>query len=337
MEKPEKHMKRMLIGTSRSFYLTLKFLPSKIRNQIVLMYLLARLSDTIADSKTDDKEYLESLLESYSNRIQQGRGDLPNFIELANKQDNLSERELLLNSKIPIEALENSKIYTDDDRMKIRDCLKIIISGQTLDLKRFTGASEKSMIGLRNEKELDEYTYMVAGCVGEFWTHMTLGHQFKLNQEKEDIFFTKAVSFGKALQLINILRDLPEDLRMGRCYIPIEELSKHNLIIEDLLESENIIKFKPIFDSYIDKTDNYLDEAIEYIEMIPKYQFRLRLSCMVPVIIGQKTLNLLRNGNILDSNNRIKVDRSEIKKVVRKAAIASISKKNSLKLLKKYK
>ena len=234
-------------------------------------------------------------------------------------------------------TLENSKIYTDDDRMKIRDCLKIIISGQTLDLKRFTGASEKSMIGLRNEKELDEYTYMVAGCVGEFWTHMTLGHQFKLNQEKEDVFFTKAVSFGKALQLINILRDLPEDLRMGRCYIPIEELSKHDLVIEDLLEIESIIKFKPIFDSYIDKTDNYLDEAIEYIEMIPKYQFRLRLSCMLPVIIGQKTLNLLRNGNILDSNNRIKVDRSEIKKVVRRAAIASISKKNSLKLLKKYK
>jgi len=337
MKKTEKHMKRILIGTSRSFYLTLKFLPSKIRNQIGLMYLLARLSDTIADSKTDDKKYLESLLESYNDRIQKGRGDLPNFIELADKQDNLSERELLLNSKILIQTLENSKIYTDDDRMKIRYCLKIIISGQTLDLKRFTGASEKSMIGLRNEKELDEYTYMVAGCVGEFWTHMTLGHQFKLNREKEDYFFTKAVSFGKALQLINILRDLPEDLRMGRCYIPIEELSKHDLIIEDLLESENIIKFRPIFDSYIDKTDNYLDEAIEYIEMIPKYQFRLRLSCMLPVIIGQKTLNLLRNSNILDSNSRIKVDRSEIKKIVRRVAIASISKKNSLKLLKKYK
>ena len=71
--------------------------------------------------------------------------------------------------------------------------------------------------------------------------------------------------------------------------------------------------------------------------MIPKYQFRLRLSCMLPIIIGQKTLNLLRNGNILDSENRIKVDRSEIKKIIRGAAVASISKKNSLKLLKKYK
>ncbi|HIB24245.1 MAG TPA: hypothetical protein EYO22_06000, partial [Candidatus Poseidoniales archaeon] len=40
----------LLEQTSRSFYLTLKVLPTKIRGQIGLLYLLARLADTIADS-----------------------------------------------------------------------------------------------------------------------------------------------------------------------------------------------------------------------------------------------------------------------------------------------
>ena len=42
---------RLLETTSRSFYPTLKYLPKKTRGQIGLLYLLARVADTIADSK----------------------------------------------------------------------------------------------------------------------------------------------------------------------------------------------------------------------------------------------------------------------------------------------
>ncbi|SVA95754.1 uncharacterized protein METZ01_LOCUS148608, partial [marine metagenome] len=41
----------ILEGTSRSFYLSLKELPSGVRSQVGLLYLLARTSDTIADSE----------------------------------------------------------------------------------------------------------------------------------------------------------------------------------------------------------------------------------------------------------------------------------------------
>ena len=55
---------------------------------------------------------------------------------------------------------------------------------------------------------------------------------------------------------------------------------------------------------------------------------------MLPVLIGQRTLNLLRSENILDNENTIKVTRSEIKIILRKAIMASISRSRSLKLLK---
>ena len=37
--------------------------------------------------------------------------------------------------------------------------------------------------------------------------------------------------------MINILRDIPEDLRFGRCYIPSEALAEHGLVPEDLLDA----------------------------------------------------------------------------------------------------
>ena len=48
----------LLEKTSRSFYPTLKYLPKKIRGQIGLLYLLARVADTIADSKEGETESL---------------------------------------------------------------------------------------------------------------------------------------------------------------------------------------------------------------------------------------------------------------------------------------
>jgi len=46
---------------------------------------------------------------------------------------------------------------------------------------------------------------------------------------------------------------------------------------------------------------------------------------LLPVLIGQRTLQLLREGNILDSNKRIKVLRPEIKKIMRKSIWLSIT------------
>ena len=77
----------LLEATSRSFYPTLKYLPKKIRGQIGLLYLLARVADTIADSKEGETEELKRLLSQY-NDVAQGRSDtLPDFNEIAEIQD----------------------------------------------------------------------------------------------------------------------------------------------------------------------------------------------------------------------------------------------------------
>lgn len=307
---------KLLETTSRSFYPTLKYLPKKTRGQIGLLYLLARVADTIADSKVGETKVLSDLLLAYNEHVQ-GRNDaLPDFTELASLQSNEHEAELLRNVEDVVAGL---KEYSEEDQQRMLECLDIIVGGQLLDLERFGPANEGGEISaLQTDAELDDYTFRVAGCVGVFWTKMSLAHLMRLPPDEEQRFMEHGIRFGKALQMINILRDIPEDLRFGRCYIPEEALAEHGLQPQDLLDDTNLDTFRPLYDAYLDLTNEHLEAATTYIRMIPETQFRLKASCMLPVLVGQRTVTLLREGNILNSEERIKVTRDEMKSYARK-------------------
>ena len=82
-------------------------------------------------------------------------------------------------------------------------------------MRRFAGASAQSLVALRTDEELDDYTYRVAGCVGEFWTKMCRAHLFPRAPLDDAFLLANGVRFGKGLQLVNILRDVAADLRHG--------------------------------------------------------------------------------------------------------------------------
>ena len=84
----QKTIDSLLKGTSRSFYLTLKALPKKVRSQIGLGYLLARISDTIADSLRGSTSQRLDILEQYNDRIQRRSDKMPSLDNLAQLQQN---------------------------------------------------------------------------------------------------------------------------------------------------------------------------------------------------------------------------------------------------------
>ena len=321
---------KLLEGTSRSFYLTLKRLPKSVKGQIGLLYLLARISDTIADSGSSGGEDLLELLEDYNNRAQGHSNYMPDFSNLSDVQENPAEGLLLRGAHGPIELLEEASAV---DQELIRRCLDIIISGQRMDLERFQDKDGTGIRSLSRYEEMDDYAYRVAGSVGEFWTEICLEHAFEASAELKEELMSSGVRFGKALQLINILRDIPEDLEIGRCYIPTDDLEKIGLSPNDLLHSDSIDVFRPLLDQYIAKTEEHLDEAVRYIGLLPHNQYRLRGACMIPVIIGQRTLALLKTQNVLDRSNRVKVSRKEIKEIIRKVIVSLPFKRMSNSLL----
>ncbi|MBI88393.1 MAG: hypothetical protein CMB67_05150 [Euryarchaeota archaeon] len=319
----------ILEGTSRSFFLSLKELPKAIRAQVSLLYMLARTSDTIADSEEGSPEERLIALDSFNEYSQGNSERVTDLHNLALQQRNKSEGLLL--EKVQ-EVTSRIRQFSETDQNTIRRCLGIIIGGQKLDLERFSVPGEK-ITPIEKEEELDDYTYRVAGSVGEFWTRISLDHLFQINSEFEKELFENGIRFGKALQMINILRDIPSDLSLGRCYIPRESLSEFELTPEDLLNPEKMSQFRPLYDRFLDLTDSHFEAAVKYIEILPHRQFRLRGACMLPVIIGKRTASMLREGNVLDSKNRIKIDRSEIKSVVNRLVLAVPFKSSSKKIL----
>jgi farnesyl-diphosphate farnesyltransferase len=299
----------LLKATSRSFYLTLRVLPGGVRPQVGLAYLLARTSDTIADTELVSIAGRLEALEALGRRILGESREALNFGPLTQGQALPAEKVLLERVEEILGLLEQ---LPDTDRRLVREVLRVIISGQALDLQRFANASAQSLAALETEAELDDYTYRVAGCVGEFWTRICRAHLFPQARMDDDLLVRNGVRFGKGLQLVNILRDIPQDLRKGRCYLPRQTLAAAGLNPGDLLAPANYERFRPVYEKWLDAAQAHLAMGWDYIASLPAGQVRLRLACAWPVLIGARTLRLLRHENVLDQSRRLKVRRREI-------------------------
>jgi len=303
-------LQALLKATSRSFYLTLRVLPGAIQSRIGLAYLLARTTDTIADTEIVPPAQRLEALQRLQGRISGQTSGPLNFGQLAQQQAVPAEKLMLEKVEESLSALGK---FSDADQELIRAVLKTITSGQELDLQRFAGASDAKIIALQSEAELDDYTYRVAGCVGGFWTKMCRAHLFPNATIDESQLITDGIRFGKGLQLVNILRDLPVDLRKGRCYLPAEKLAEINLSPADLLESSNESRLRPLYNHLLDAAESHLKAGWVYTNCLPAGQMRVRLACAWPILIGVRTISRLRSGRILDPAQCIKVPRNEVK------------------------
>src|SRR5215472_8898137 len=120
----------LLRDVSRSFYLTLRVLPAKVRPQIGLAYLLARTTDTIADTEVLPlDERLGALARLRQRIVTEGSGqsgeEFPplDFADFARQQGSDAEKLLLAKVNDSLAILQR---FSPDDQKLIRDVLSII-------------------------------------------------------------------------------------------------------------------------------------------------------------------------------------------------------------------
>lgn len=109
-------------------------------------------------------------------------------------------------------------------------------------------------------EELYTYSYKVASVVG-LMTSEVFGY------ENHDAL-KHAVDLGIAMQLTNILRDIGEDLRRDRIYIPKEDLDRFDISEQDLFEKKMDHRFKSLMEFQIERARNYYDSADKGIPML---------------------------------------------------------------------
>lgn len=299
---------QLLASVSRSFYLTLKALPRELREPISLAYLLARTADTIADTAAVPAELRLECLRDYETLLQghpEGKERLAEVIQtrfVALQQDEAERRlmERFADGLAWLGSMQGTALKA------IREVLHHIIRGQILDIQRFP--SDGIVRALEREEELDEYTWLVAGCVGEFWTEMcaiekpaSLDDSVSLDQMK-----IWGANFGKGLQLINILRDIGEDMQDGRCYLP------GGLKGESELRAE--------WSRWMQTCQDRLESGLSYVQHVA--DGKLRYATALPLLLGIKTLARMRAATWPQVQKGIKVSRLDVAMILAEAAIA---------------
>jgi len=311
-------LRDLLKQVSRLFYTTLVVVPADVRDQVSLAYLFARAADTIADTELIDRAHrldLLSLLKMQFASDQIAWAQVREIQRAAGPiQQNSSERSLL-------ERLEDCfklfQTFSQDDRHRIQRLMMTLTQGMEMDLTVFPGTSAETLTALNTLDDLDRYTYYVAGCVGEFWTGLMCAHRKALASWKVREMSEVGVRFGKGLQLTNIVKDIAHDLQKGRCYVPSSMLADAGLTIRDLLEHKNRARFQPVLSKLIRMAIEHLDQGWLYTMAIPRYESRLRLSCMWPILSAGESLKLVMHSpNLLNPAVKVKIPRSKVYQIM---------------------
>ncbi|MCU0779675.1 MAG: squalene/phytoene synthase family protein [Akkermansiaceae bacterium] len=291
-------------GVSRSFYLSIRLLPAAMRPATALAYLLARTSDTLADSATAEPAERLSALDAFAAAVA-GSGRAPSWPPaLTAGVKDPRERELLTRTVAVLAGVES--LPAGQARL-VREVVATIIGGQRLDLERFAPATAEHPVALPDEEALLDYAWRVAGCVGEFWTKLgflALGDGF--SNAGEDTLLPLARNFGTSLQLVNILRDMPADLATGRCYLPVADPTNRDA----LMAAHQL---------WVDRASDGVADGHHYAACLTLR--RLRAASALPAMLADDTLRLLAGISWPALAARPKVPRRRVYQLVVRALL----------------
>ncbi|MCG5076036.1 phytoene/squalene synthase family protein [Paraburkholderia tagetis] len=325
----------LLKGVSRSFYLTMRILPAGMRDPVGEAYLLARAADTIADTSLIPPPQRLALLlalrecvNGTATRAANGAAHDDALQRIAGEvagQQTQSDEKLLLESLGG--ALDVLMQLDEADRIAVREIVTTLTEGMEFDLNTFPDERSGKVAALGTWDALDRYTYLVAGCVGEFWTKMTYMHLPRtLDASLRATMYQRGIRFGKALQMVNVLRDCGKDLRIGRCYLPATMLAQAGLTPEDLLHPGTSARARPLMFGLVRIALDHFRAAIDYTFALPRLSVRLRLACLWPILIGLETLELLvGNEDWLDPARPSKLTRNDVYRILARSTLMASS------------
>lgn len=284
----------ILKGVSRSFYLSLRLLPRPMRRAAGIAYLLARTSDTLADSLKGSTNARIAALKDYLAQVKGEVSEKPFPSEVTSALVDPREEILLLSHHEILAALRD--LY-ENQRALILEVLEIIVSGQILDLETF-GDGTGDLRAFKQAEELNDYTWRVAGCVGVFWTRLgfsTMGEAFSNHAQSELEQWGR--EYGQGLQLVNVLRDFHTDRNMGRCYLPVSDPSDSEACLREFHVWRRV--------------------ALEKIRWGRAYagklrSLRLRMASGLPALIAEETLARLDIRHLSALELKVKVPRKRL-------------------------
>ncbi len=303
---------KLLKSVSRSFYISIRVLPRQLRHPIGLAYLLARASDTIADTTSAPPQTRLRRLGDFGGLLRgipspHAINSIQRDIQRDIQPEHADERALI--AALP-QVLQQFSALDAWQWQATSDLLANIIRGQSNDLEIFD--DPQRIIAMPDAAALEDYIYLVAGCVGEWWTRLCFRLLPKYSRISEEELSQLADSFGKALQLVNILRDFPDDIAAGRCYLPMSELRE--IGVDPIILRHIPTQAQSVYDEWLGRARLLLEQGRLYIASIRTR--RVRIACYIPWRLAGQTLDLIEQRQPLTSGEKVKVPRSAVRAAI---------------------
>lgn len=186
---------------AKNFYYSFVALPPARRNAICAIYAFMRKADDLSDDESLTREerrrQLAEWLAAWNHAREGAATDDPVFIAV---------RDAAARFRIPYSLLDE------------------LVAGTTMDLESDTAAGPATYATFA---DLYRYCYLVASVVGLVCIRI-----FGYSDPRAEKF---AEETGIAFQLTNILRDVAEDAGRNRVYLPLEDLARHGVTLDQLL------------------------------------------------------------------------------------------------------
>ncbi|MHC4606539.1 MAG: squalene/phytoene synthase family protein [Planctomycetota bacterium] len=288
---------QILPRVSRSFAIPIRMLPGRTGDAVMLSYLIFRIADTIEDACPGEEER-ERLFGSFRALLDGDRSQAAALAALAPPPYDM--------------LMKNTGAVADSFDGLSPEVRGIILT--SLD-EMAEGMQAWSTREVRSLPDLHDYCYYVAGIVGKLLTRIFRAHGHIGGKQYRELA-ARAVDFGIALQMINVIRDVRTDAREGRRFWPTAMLEGRGVSWDTLFDAENRDRAADVLRQLIGDALDHCDRAFEYLTLLPRWALRVRLFCALPLYMAVSTLRrCFRDPALFSGDRPVKITRRKTRHI----------------------
>lgn len=301
----------ILPNVSRSFALCIRILPAPLNGQMMLSYLVFRVIDTVEDSSASlplKKRLFAEFLALLSKRKADDAAALQCAKRMLAGLDYTYEKGLLEELPSLVRAYFSQPTGA---RKAILKRARVMARGMCEFQKK----------SIETFADQDRYSYYVAGIIGHLFNDLLEFNRIITRTLKRQLS-RYARQFGLALQKVNILRDIADDVASHRYYWPKRLLAKYGLSYSSICSAENREMALSVLREQIDDARKYIDAAMQYILLLPKKALQVRMFCLIPLFMAiESYVKCMNNAEVFEAGKKVKISRECVGDIVAKSGM----------------
>lgn len=303
----------ILPKVSRTFAICIRLLPRRLEHSTLIAYLLCRVADTLEDSAALPAEQKRGLLLHWQRCLDE-QGPAPEPVQRAFPSPQSDEARLVSQAD---RVWREFQALPKPHRDAIRPWVQEMCSGMAEFAGSRPAANAGQLEALATLADLDRYCYYVAGTVGHLLTDLFGLQDRHGSPTRYGRLKALATSFGRGLQLTNIIKDVADDRRRGWSFVPRQLCQSAGLRPEDLQDREHTDRARRVMSALIAKTKVHLSDALAYSTTLPRRQYGIRLFCLTALYFAVRTLRLAEHDpRLLDPEHKVKISRTQVKRTM---------------------